>query len=154
MNESGIFFTIMLILSCVIGLAVVGGLIALAVYLIKKSSDEAKQAEIAYNQMLQRLPQDKQMLFVMQYSSVQKNPTTAVLLALFLGGLGTHKFYLGQTGMGVVYLLFCWTYIPSIIAFMEAFVIAGQVAKYNQQKAMEISAMLGGGVNSNMLPSN
>lgn len=152
MNNSDFMSTIMSILSCLVGLAVVGGLIALAVYLIKKSSDEAKQAEIAYNQMLQRLPQDKQMLFVMQYTSVQKNPTTAVLLALFLGGLGIHKFYLGQTGMGIVYLLFCWTYIPSIIAFIEAFTIAGQVAKYNQQKAMEISAMIGGGVNPSMLP--
>jgi len=145
MNESDV----MTMLSCLVGLAVLGGLIALAVFLIKKSSDEAKQAEIAYNQMLQRLPQDKQMLFVMQYNSVKKNPTTAVLLALFLGGLGIHKFYLGQTGMGVVYIIFCWTYIPAIIAFFEAFGIAGQVGKYNQQKAMEISAMLGG-ANPNM----
>ena len=32
---------------------------------------------------------------------------------------GVHKFYLGQIGLGVVYLLFCWTFIPSIIAFFE-----------------------------------
>jgi len=125
-------------------LAVLGGLIALAVFLIKKSSDEARQAELAYNQILQRLPQDKQMLFVMQYNATKKNPTTAVLLALFLGGLGIHKFYLGQTGLGILYLIFCWTYIPSFIALIEAFTIAGQVAKYNQQKAMEIAAMFGG----------
>ncbi len=125
-------------------LAVLGGLIALAVFLIKKSSDEARQAELAYNQILQRLPQDKQMLFVMQYNATKKNPTTAVLLALFLGGLGIHKFYLGQTGLGILYLIFCWTYIPSFIALIEAFTIAGQVAKHNQQKAMEIAAMFGG----------
>ena len=139
-------------LACMIGLAVVGGLIALAVYLINKSSNEAKQAEIAYSQMLQRLPQDKQMLFVMQYNSLKKNPTTAVVLALFLGGLGIHKFYLGQTGLGIAYLLFCWTSIPSIIAFIEAFTIAGQVAKYNKQKVMEISTMIGSGANPNILP--
>ena len=125
-------------------LAVLGGLIALAIFLIKKSSDEARQAELAYNQILQRLPQDKQMLFVMQYNVTKKNPTTAVLLALFLGGLGIHKFYLGQTGLGILYLIFCWTYIPSFIGFIEAFTIAGQVAKQNQQKAMEIAAMFGG----------
>ena len=28
----------------------------------------------------------------------------AVVLALFLGGFGVHRFYLGQIGMGVVYL--------------------------------------------------
>ena len=46
-----------------------------------------------------------------------KNKTTAGLLALFLGGLGAYKFYLGQGVAGAFYLLFCWTFIPSIIAF-------------------------------------
>ena len=35
-----------------------------------------------------------------------KNKTTAGLLALFFGGIGVHKFYLGQGGLGVVYLLY------------------------------------------------
>jgi len=47
------------------------------------------------------------------------NKTTAALLALFLGGLGAHKFYLGRTGMGLIYLVFCWTTIPLIISLVE-----------------------------------
>lgn len=34
-----------------------------------------------------------------------KNRTTAALLALFLGWLGIHKFYLGQTAIGLLFLL-------------------------------------------------
>ena len=34
-----------------------------------------------------------------------KDKTTAGLLAIFLGGLGMHKFYLGYTGPGLVFLL-------------------------------------------------
>ena len=49
----------------------------------------------------------------------QKNRITAGVLALLLGGLGIHRFYLGQW-WGVFYLLFCWTYIPSIIALFES----------------------------------
>lgn len=54
-----------------------------------------------------------------------KNRTTAALLALFFGGIGVHKFYLGQSGSGIIYLLFCWTLIPALVAFIEALVLFG-----------------------------
>ena len=51
-----------------------------------------------------------------------KDRITAALLALFLGGLGIHKFYLagGSTKWGIIYLVFCWTFIPAILALIEA----------------------------------
>lgn len=55
-----------------------------------------------------------------------KSKTTAALLALFLGGLGVHKFYLGKTGIGVIYLIFCWTYIPAIVGMIEGFMFLAQ----------------------------
>lgn len=48
-----------------------------------------------------------------------KSKSTAAVLAFLFGGLGVHKFYLGQGGLGLLYLLFCWTYIPLIVAFIE-----------------------------------
>ncbi len=48
-----------------------------------------------------------------------KSKTVAALLAIFLGSFGIHKFYLGQSMQGILYLLFCWTGIPGIIAFIE-----------------------------------
>jgi TM2 domain-containing membrane protein YozV len=48
-----------------------------------------------------------------------KSRTTAGILGILLGGLGVHKFYLGKVGIGIVYLLFCWTSIPSIIGLIE-----------------------------------
>lgn len=137
-------------LLCFMGILI--GLIVLAVFLAKKSGEEARQAEMNVMQIVQRLPESKQPIFMMQYNNVRKNPTTAVLLALFVGGLGIHKFYMGQTGAGVLYLVFCWTYIPAIIAFFEAFTLSGQVGKYNYNKAMEISAMIGGGMSPVFLP--
>jgi len=48
--------------------------------------------------------------------------TTAGLLAILLGGLGVHKFYMSNTGMGVLYLLFCWTFIPAVIGVIEGII--------------------------------
>ncbi len=48
-----------------------------------------------------------------------KSKMVAGLLGIFLGGFGLHKFYLEKAGQGVLYLLFCWTFIPSIIGLIE-----------------------------------
>ena len=48
-----------------------------------------------------------------------KSKTTAIILAVFLGWFGGHRFYLGQVGTGLLYLIFCWTFIPAIIAFID-----------------------------------
>jgi TM2 domain-containing membrane protein YozV/ribosomal protein L40E len=48
-----------------------------------------------------------------------KSRVAAILLAFFLGGFGVHKFYLGRVAAGVLYLIFFWTLIPAIIAFVE-----------------------------------
>jgi TM2 domain-containing membrane protein YozV len=51
-----------------------------------------------------------------------KTKVAAGLLAIFLGGIGMHKFYLGRVGQGIVYFLFCWTFIPSLIGFIEGII--------------------------------
>lgn len=65
-----------------------------------------------------------------------KNKFVAALLALFLGGLGVHKFYLGNTKMGVIYFLFFWTTLPALISLIEGVLYVVQDkqsfdAKYN-----------------------
>lgn len=52
-------------------------------------------------------------------SSGSADRTTAGILAILLGGIGVHKFYLGETGMGILYLCFSWTLIPAIAGFIE-----------------------------------
>jgi len=66
-----------------------------------------------------------------------KNKVAAGVLAILLGGLGVHKFYLGKLGQGILYLIFSWTGIPSIIGLIEGILYLTQTdeefnAKYNQ----------------------
>lgn len=65
-----------------------------------------------------------------------KSKTTAGILAILLGDFGVHKFYLGQIGMGILYLLFCWTGVPGIIGIIEGIIYLTQsdaefAAKYH-----------------------
>lgn len=48
-----------------------------------------------------------------------KDRVTAGVLAILLGWIGAHKFYLGDTGLGVLYLCFFWTGIPAIVGLIE-----------------------------------
>jgi TM2 domain-containing membrane protein YozV len=66
----------------------------------------------------------------------EKNKLVAALLAIFLGGIGAHKFYLQKTGMGILYLVFFWTGIPAIIGLIEGLMYLATsdqdfAAKYN-----------------------
>ena len=63
-----------------------------------------------------------------------KSRTTAAVLAFCLGGLGVHRFYLNQTGLGIVYLIFCWTFIPAIVGFIDFIIwISMTDEKFNQK---------------------
>jgi len=40
-------------------------------------------------------------------------------LAVFFGTVGAHKFYQGKTFQGILYIIFCWTSLPTWIGFIE-----------------------------------
>lgn len=40
----------------------------------------------------------------------------AIILAIFLGWLGAHRFYLGQVGWGILYLIILYVFAPLVIA--------------------------------------
>lgn len=66
-----------------------------------------------------------------------KNKIVAGVLGILLGNLGIHKFYLGQIGMGILYVVFCWTGIPGIIGLIEGVIYLVKSdedfnAKYNR----------------------
>lgn len=51
-----------------------------------------------------------------------RNKIVAGILGIFLGGIGAHKFYLGQIGMGILYLCFTWALIPWIVGLIEGII--------------------------------
>ena len=63
-----------------------------------------------------------------------KNRLVAGLLAILLGGIGIHHFYLGRMGYGIVSIVFCWTGIPGIIGLVEGIIMLTQTDQEFQQK--------------------
>lgn len=52
-----------------------------------------------------------------------KSKIAAGLLHLLIGGIGVGNFYMGQIGLGIVDILFCWTGIPAIVNFIRGIII-------------------------------
>ena len=78
---------------------------------VRKRSSKVQTPQVVYVQS----PQQE------VYVRTKKSKGIALLLCLFLGGFGAHKFYLHSYFLGTLYLLFCWTFIPllwSIIDFI------------------------------------
>jgi TM2 domain-containing membrane protein YozV len=66
----------------------------------------------------------------------------AALLAICLGGIGIHKFYLGRIWWGILYILFCWTFVPALIGLIEGIILIAMsdntfVMKYGQTEEYE-----------------
>ena len=80
-----------------------------------------------------------------------KDKNVAAILALFMGGIGVHKFYLGRIGAGILYLVFSLTFIPSILGLIDFFVLA-LMDKNEFDRRYNGSNMLQPPVVVNMLP--
>lgn len=78
---------------------------------IEEMTNEKLEKEILKEQLEQ--------LKSMKEQSNKPSLAVYILLALFLGGIGAHDFYVGKTFKGVVKLLFVWTGIPSVVALFN-----------------------------------
>ena len=102
---------------------------ALASVILEKvdfSVDLEKALEASAPQYGVAGPQDYEILahYYPGLFSVPQGPdrVTASVLAILLGGLGVHHFDVGETALGVPDILFCWTGIPSLVAFINGVV--------------------------------
>ena len=59
-----------------------------------------------------------------------KNPTTALILSIFLGTLGVDRFYIGHVGLGVAKLLLAWLTF-GIWTIVDWFLIINATKKAN-----------------------
>jgi TM2 domain-containing membrane protein YozV len=119
----------------VLGLLIIGGIVYLifrprapkvsATPMIMRTVSEVTDTD------MQELSTNQLLLLQMNMRDKVKSSTTALMLCLFLGGIGAHEYYLGKIGRGLVYTLLCWTFIPCLISLIQLFTITGRVQREN-----------------------
>lgn len=65
-----------------------------------------------------------------------KDPTTLLLISIFLGGLGIDRFMLGDTGMGILKLLTGG--VCGILTIVDWFTISGKTKELNFNNVMAL----------------
>lgn len=86
---------------------------------------------------------EQRALYYANMSAWQKDEVVGVLLALFLGTFGAHHFYMRRPGLGILYCVFFWTGIPTVVSLIECFFMPGRVRQFNLALAAYFAGQLG-----------
>ena len=69
--------------------------------------------------MIRRPDSDLAIIPAPLYDDVRRQRILMSVLAIVLGTFGAHRFYQGRIGLGILYVLFCGTGIPTIVSLCE-----------------------------------
>jgi len=76
--------------------------------------------------------EDQTMLYMAQF----KDPITALLISVFIGGLGIDRIYIGDTSLGVLKLITCGGF--GLWAIIDLFLIMNATREKNFQKLLSL----------------
>lgn len=74
--------------------------------------------------------------FTMLQTIDMKDPTTILLVSIFLGSLGIDRFMLGDTGMGILKLLTCG--VCGILTIIDWFTVSKKTKELNFNNIMTL----------------
>ena len=110
---------------------------------------EQNKIDMFIASMGQKFPSDKLMLmssqleklddsrFLVIQSIDHKDPTTLLIISIFVGQWGVDRFMIGQTGLGVGKLLTCGGF--GIWTIIDWFTIKDATKEYNYQKFIQVA---------------
>ena len=90
--------------------------------------------------LAKRLPKEERSAYLMACDQAAKDPTTILIISIFLGGLGVDRFVIGQTVLGLLKLFtlagcgLWW--------FIDLFLIMGATKDVNAESAYRIYCQL------------
>lgn len=93
--------------------------------------------------LMEGMTSDQKLQFHREMTEAWRDPKKAARLKTWLGGIGAHHRYLGDTSRANKWLLFCWTGIPVLMTMFEGN-IKKRTERINSEIAMRIAARIKG----------
>ena len=127
----------------IIAIVAMVGVVAFAFYVRNeqrgRETDQRTSKGPTLSELLHGMDESQKLLFQTRAPAAKKNPNAGFVLTLLFGGVGAHHFYMGDVRRGVLYVLFVWTLIPVIVAFLELFTIRRKIQALNDLEEVQIA---------------
>lgn len=114
-------------------------LIVMLKYIVSGDVEAYQGMNFAELNYIKKMTADQKALFISEMGKCKKEPKVGFWLSLLLGTFGAHHFYLKKTFLGVVYVVFCWTWIPTTLGIVESIFMFKRVEVYNLNCAQEVA---------------
>ncbi len=86
--------------------------------------------------LAKKLNEDKKEQFLLSYTENKKSITMGLILWFLLGGLGVHRFYLGNTTGGIRFIFsYLLIILPFILWIIDGCNLSKNIIKYNSEVA-------------------
>lgn len=92
-------------------------------------------------QFKKNLTNDQLILLESEMNKKRKSKTPAWLLWVFTGGIGGHRYYLGDIGYAVAMTFLNWATL-GIWSLIDAFLINRRIEQKNEQIELDILSMI------------
>lgn len=106
--------------------------------------------------LLKQLDEKELLIYNAEIQKLRKSTLVAYLLWFFFGGIGAHKFYLGKSSRGFIYILLSFAWLCGFVApvlflfaiplglllFVDIFTIPGQVRAHQDTEGEKLAQRL------------
>ena len=90
-----------------------------------------------YKHLTKKMSEVSKFEFYNDISLSNKEYTIGIALALTMGWCGVHRFWLGDSKGGFIYLIFFWTLLPFIFSIVDAICMKRTCKKINNDHAVD-----------------
>ena len=91
-----------------------------------------------YKHLLKKMNHNEAFTFYNEYNLRSRQLSVGISLALLLGWLGVHRFWLEDKKRGFTFLVFFWTLLPALLSIFDALCMFELCKQYNNKLAKKL----------------